>query len=181
MYCYFETAVRQTIGNTHTHTVCLIIWQQGAHCAVLWLRAAHHPEGRNIFTSKVYPWQSRARYHMPSIWGGGNADRTRKHVSQLRHQFFLLLMVTFALFQTDNNGPLEESWENIYFVASFKACRALPNHIFVVCIRLLIEIIDVYRNNYYDANVHILWIFFTLCSSLITQSYQSPLALDFCH
>ena len=65
----FETAVRQTRQHSHTlhlalsvclclslsctTSVCLIIWQQGAHCAVLWLcRAAHHPEGRNIFKIK---------------------------------------------------------------------------------------------------------------------------------
>lgn len=64
---------RQTLAYTHSHVqtpVSLIIWQQGAHCAVLWLcRAACHPEGRNIFKSKAYPCQSKPGYHKPTMWG----------------------------------------------------------------------------------------------------------------
>lgn len=74
MYCYLKL-LSDKLDNTHSHRhtpVALIIWQQGAHCAVLWLcRAAHHPEERNILESKAYPCHSRAGYHKLSMWGLG--------------------------------------------------------------------------------------------------------------
>lgn len=143
MYCYLKL-LSDKLDNTHTRSppftltptqtpVCLIIWQQGAHCAVLWLcRAAHHPEGKNIFESKAYPCQSRAGYHKPAMWGQRNTDIAREHVSQLRHHSFPSLFLTFAPCQMEKQkkSDIQESWENVYSVTSFKPCRLWSSPIF---------------------------------------------------